>query len=155
MKKLILGILVIFLTSMVVAQDDVDYLKIAEGILEGDKKEAIREIMDLTPEEEKVFWPLYNNYNEQLHIIQTRRIKLIKRYSENIKNMTDELADELFTELIDIKLELAKLNKLYFNKFKKVLFAGKAAKYLQAENKIATMVDYEIAVKAPYIETEY
>ena len=36
-----------------------------------------------------------------------------------------------------------------------VLFASKAAKYIQAENKIATMVEYEIAKDTPYIETDY
>ena len=154
MKKFILGLLVVFISSSAISQEDSDYLKIAEGIIEGDKKEAIAQIMDLTPEEEKFFCPIYDNYNDQLHIVQTKRINLIKRYAENAQDITDELADEIFTALLENKLELAKLNKLYYNKFKKVLFAGKAAKYLQAENKIATMVDYEIAVKAPYVQTD-
>ncbi len=155
MKKLILGSLLIFISSMAMSQEKYDYLKIAEGILKGDKKEAITEIMDLTPEEGKVFWPIYDRYNEQLHDIQARRIKLTKEYVDNYANMTDELADELFTAFLDIKLELVKLNKSYYGKFKKVLFASKAAKYIQAENKIATMVEYEIAKDTPFIETDY
>ncbi len=154
MKNLILVSLLIFTASLAFPQTDDDYLKITKEVLKTEKKEAIAEVMDLTVDEAKVFWPLYEQYNEQLQIIQTKRIKLTQEFADNYYTMTDEKADEIFTAFFKYKLELVKLNKAYYGKFKKILFAGKAAKYMQAENKISTMVDYEIAMKAPYVETE-
>jgi hypothetical protein len=154
MKKLIFGILVMFIAFVAMSQATDDYIKITQDVLKTEKKEAIAEVMDLTVDEAKVFWPLYDLYNEQLRIIQTKRIELTREFADNFSNMTDEKADEIFSSFLKLKLELVKLNAAYYRKFKKILFAGKAAKYLQAENKIATMVDYEIAKKVPYIETE-
>lgn len=48
--------------------------------------------------------------------------------------------------------ELLNLNKKYYNKFKKVIPADKAARYFQLENKIATPVSAQLAVGIPLIK---
>jgi len=48
--------------------------------------------------------------------------------------------------------ELLNLNKKYYNKFKKVIPADKAARYFQLENKIATPVIAQLAVEIPLIK---
>ena len=49
--------------------------------------------------------------------------------------------------------EVLKLEKQYYKKFKKILPAGKAARFFQAENKIETMIDAQLALDIPLIET--
>ena len=51
-------------------------------------------------------------------------------------------------------MESAKLEKSYYKKFKKILPAGKAAKFFQVENKIETMIDAQLALEIPLIETK-
>jgi len=141
-----------FIATMAMSQTVEDYIEISREVLQTEKKAAIAEIMDLTVDEAKVFWPLYNQYNEQMYIIQSKRVKIIKEFAANIETMTDEKADEIFTEYFKYRLELVKLNKAYYGKFKKILFAAKAARYMQAENKIAVLIDYELAEQIPFIE---
>jgi hypothetical protein len=81
-------------------------------------------------------------------------VKIIKDYAENYEGMTNEKADELWTSFMGFKQEVLTLSKQYYKKFKKILPAGKAAKYFQAENKIATLVDFELAAELPFIETK-
>jgi hypothetical protein len=50
--------------------------------------------------------------------------------------------------------EVLKLEKQYYKKFKKILPAGKAARFFQAENKIETMIDAQLALEIPLIETK-
>ena len=50
--------------------------------------------------------------------------------------------------------QLLKLKKSYYKKFKKIMPAGKAAMYFQAENKIEAMVNASLAMEIPFIETK-
>lgn len=152
MKKLILGIVFVFAGTALFAQSANDYLEVTRGVLKTEKKAAIAEVMQLTEEESTTFWPLYNEYNDKMYIINTRLFNAIKEYSENYLKMTDEKAKELWTEAIKVEMDLLKLEKTYFKKFIKILPGTKAVRYLQAENKIKVMVDAELAHNVPFFE---
>jgi hypothetical protein len=89
-----------------------------------------------------------------MYTVQTKRVKIIKDYAENYESMTNEKADELWTSYMNFKQEILTLNKQYYKKFKKILPAGKVAKYFQAENKITILVDFQLASEIPFIETK-
>jgi len=154
MKKLILGTLFMFIASMAMTQTTDDYVEILRSVLTTEKKAAIAEVMVLTEQESEAFWPLYNEFDSKKYEIQTKRVKIIKDFAENFESLTDEKADELMTSYMGFKQELLTLNKKYYKKFKAILPAGKAAKYFQAENKIAVLVDFSLSAEIPFIETK-
>ena len=145
MRKVIFALLIVFAGTTLMSQTADDYIEVMRSVLKTEKKAAIAEIMTLTSDEALVFWPLYNEFNEKMYTVQTKRIKIIQDYADNYDGMTNEKADELWTAYMGFKSEVLKLSKQYYKKFKKVMPAGKAAKYFQAENKIATLVDFELA----------
>lgn len=154
MKKLIFGTLFMFLATMAFTQTADDYIEVLRSVLKTEKKAAIAEVMQLSDQEAEIFWPLYNEFNDKMYTVQSKRVKLIKDYAANYATMTDEKADELWTSAMNFRQESLNLTKTYYKKFKKVMPAGKAAKYFQAENKIAALIDYELAAEIPMIETE-
>jgi hypothetical protein len=154
MKKSIIAVLLLFAGIQVMSQTTDDYLEIMRSVLKTEKKAAIAEVMTLTDQEAEVFWPLYNEFNEKMYSVQTKRVNIIKDYAANYGNMTDEKADELWTAALNFKQESLNLTKQYYKKFKKILPAAKAAKYFQAENKIAALIDYELAAEIPMIESK-
>ena len=154
MKKMIVGTLFLFLASMAFAQTTDDYVEVLRSVLKTEKKAAIADVMQFTDQEAEVFWPLYNEFNDKMYTVQSKRVKLIKDYAANYANMTDEKADELRTSALSYKQESLNLTKTYYKKFKKILPAGKAARYFQAENKIAALIDFELADQIPMLETE-
>jgi len=154
MKKLILGTLLMFFASVAISQTTDDYIEILRGVLKTEKKAAIAEVMNLTQQEGEVFWPLYNEFDAKEYVIQTKRVKIIKDFAENYETLTDEKADELMTSYLKYKQELLNLSKTYYKKFKKILPAGKAARFLQAENKIAVLVDFHLSAEIPFVETK-
>jgi len=154
MKKLFFAITLIFLGTQLLAQSDNDYLELAREVLKTEKKAAIAEIMQLTDDESQPFWNLYNEYQGKLYLIQNKRIEIIKDFIENYETMTDEKADELWTNSMSYSQEVLKLKKTYYTKFKKILTAGKAARFFQAENKIETLINAELAFDIPLIETK-
>jgi len=154
MKKTSYTFLFMFLASIAISQTTDDYIEIMRSVLKTEKKAAIAEVMTLTEAEAELFWPLYNEFSGKMYTIQSKRVKIIKDFAKSYEKMTDLKADELWTSYMAYKQESNKLTKQYYKKFKKIIPAGKAAKYFQAENKIATLVDFELAAEIPFIETE-
>jgi hypothetical protein len=109
--------------------------------------------MQLTDAESQPFWVLYNEYQSALYLVQNKRINIIKDYSDNYETLSNEKADELMTLSYKYEQEKLKLEKKYYGKFKKILPLGKAARFMQLENKIETLIDAQLALEIPLIET--
>ena len=154
MKSLLSFFAVAIISLTAYAQSDNDYLEIARDVLKTEKKAAIAEVLQLTKEESQPFWTLYNEYQGKLYLVQNKRIDLIQDFAENFENITDEKADQLWLGSMAYSQEIIKLKKQYYKKFKKILPAGKAAKLFQAENKIETMINANLALEIPLIEAK-
>ena len=154
MKKLLSILSIAFIATAIHAQSANDYLELARDVLKTEKKAAIAEVMQLSETESTPFWELYNEYQGKHYLIQNKRIAIIKDFAENFENLTDEKADQLWINAQAYSQEDLKLKKQYYNKFKKILPAGKAARFFQAENKIETMIDAQLALEIPLIETK-
>jgi hypothetical protein len=154
MKKLLSITSILLLCAALSAQTGNDYLEMARDVLKTEKKAAIAEVMQLTEAESAPFWELYNEYQGKLYLVANERIAIIKDYAEHYETLTDEKADELWLAAMAYAQEVLKLEKQYYKKFKKILSAGKAARLFQAENKIETMIDAQLALEIPLIETQ-
>ncbi len=155
MKKTVLVSLAIIFSSMqLFAQSQDDYIEIVRDVLKTEKKVAIAGVMELSDTESGPFWELYNEYTFEMSKVQNQRISIIKDFAANYENMTDEKADELWSGVISFQEQTLKLKKKYYKKFKKIMPAGKAAMYFQAENKIETLVNASLAMEIPFIETK-
>ncbi|WP_420580798.1 hypothetical protein [Reichenbachiella sp.] len=152
MKNLLTLLFTIAISVSVQAQTGNDYLELAREVLKAEKKAAIAEGMNLTEEESKVFWPLYNEYQAELYIIQNKRIDIVTDFAENYENLTDEKADELYSASIKYQKGVLKTETKYYKKFKKNIPKGKAARFFQLENKIETLIDAQMAMEIPLIE---
>jgi hypothetical protein len=152
MKKPIVFATAVLLSITIYAQVDNDYLELARDVLKTEKKTAIAEVMQLTEAESGPFWELYNEYQGKLYLVENKRISIIRDYADNYEVLTNEKADELWLNSLAFSQEVLKLEKQYYKKFKKILPAGKAARFFQAENKIETMIDAQLALEIPLIE---
>ena len=139
---------------MAYAQTADDYIEVARDVLKTEKKAAIAEAMMLTDAESGPFWELYNEFNFELSKVQNLRLNAIKDFAENFENMTDEKSDEIWKNVLTYQQQLLKVKKSYYGKFKKILPAGKAARYFQAENKIEALINARLALEIPLIETK-
>jgi hypothetical protein len=154
MKKPLLTFAVMaLLIAPAMAQSIDDYIEIARDVLNTEKKAAVAEAMQLADSESGPFWDLYNEYQAALYKVHTKRVNVIKDYAANFENLTDEKADDLWTQSLAYQSELLKLEKAWYKKFKKILPSGKAARYFQIENKIDALISAELAAEIPLIET--
>jgi Skp family chaperone for outer membrane proteins len=152
-KTTLFAIGLLLMISPLFAQTIDDYLEVARDVLNSEKKAVVAEAMTLSDSESGPFWEMYNEYNAELYKVHTKRVNIIKDFAANYESMSDAKADELWTNSMAYQTELLKLNKAYYKKFKKIVPAGKAALYFQLENKIASLINAELALEIPLVET--
>ncbi len=137
----------------VIAQEKpTDNMQILLEKIRADKKLLVAENMQLTEAEAKAFWPVYEQYQEELFLLRVRTAKLIKDYADAYDKMTNETAKKLMDEYMTIELLGVKLRQAYLPKFRKVLPEVKVVRYYQIENKIRTALLYEIGANIPLVK---
>ena len=152
MIKYLVVILLLTFSSSMDAQED--YYNLMRSRL-GDKvKTTVENTMNLSPEEEKVFWPLYEDYTDELYDIYNKRMKVIQQFTNYFDKMTDKRADKIWTDFIRFQKELLDIQKEYYDKFKEILPAAKAVRYFQIENKIEMIVNAKIADIIPLMDEQ-
>jgi hypothetical protein len=129
-----------------------DNMQIVIEKIHADKKLLVAENMQLTESEAKAFWPVYKQYQDELFLLRTRTVNLIKAYSDAFEAMTNDRAKKLMDEFMTIESLGPKLRQAYLPKFRKVLPEVKVVRYYQIENKIQAALMYELAANIPLIK---
>jgi len=138
----------------VAAQDKpADNMQIVLEKIRADKKLFVAENMELTEAEAKAFWPVYEQYQDELFLLRARTAKLIKDYADGYEKMANDTAKKLLDELMVIEGLGPKLRQAYLPKFRKALPEMKVVRYYQIENKIYAVLLYELARNIPLVKT--
>ena len=119
--------------------------------LQAGQKAFVTQNLVLTESEARAFWPVYDSYQRDLGKLRDRMIELIETYSKNADSMTDEEANNLVEEYLDIEGDRVSVRKAYLPKFRKILSPKKVARYYQIENKIFAIINHEAAARIPLI----
>ncbi|MDN3512167.1 MAG: hypothetical protein NG784_12820 [Candidatus Jettenia sp.] len=155
-KLLCMGFVAIMTWAVTASAQDkpADNMQIVIEKVRADKKLLIADNMQLTETEAKAFWPVYNQYQDELFLLRVRTAKLIGDYRDAYDKMTNDTAKKLLDEYINIETLALKLRKVYLPKFREVLPDAKVLRYYQIENKIYAALVYEIAVNIPLIKAD-
>jgi hypothetical protein len=119
--------------------------------VKADKKLLIAGNMDLTDQESKEFWPLYEGYQKDLEQLNRHLGELINEYAEayNKGSVPEDVAKDLINESLKTEGAEVKMRREYAEKLAKVLPATKVARYLQMENKIRAAIKFDLAANIP------
>jgi hypothetical protein len=152
MILVILGVVMGMVVSGIAQDKPADNMQIVLEKVRADKKLLVSENMQLTEAEAKAFWPVYDQYQDELFLLRSRTAKLIKDFSDAYEKMTNETAKKLMDEYITIETLGPKLRQTYLPKFRKVLPEVKVVRYYQIENKIQAVLIYELAKNIPLMK---
>jgi hypothetical protein len=130
-----------------------DNMQILRDKIKADKKLLVATNMELTESEAKGFWPVYEQYQQELANFNQRIGKLIESYAAAYRtnSMTDEAAKKIIADFLAIEKGEAAVKEYFVPKLSQVLPPKKVARYLQIENKIRAALKYELADEIPLI----
>jgi len=93
----------------------------------------LTERLNLTPEEAKVFWPVYNKYTDELEVLRKSRRDNLVNARKNFDDMSDKEVEKVVENEIASRQSELDLLKKYYPQFKSVLPIKKVAKLYRAE----------------------
>jgi hypothetical protein len=134
------------------AQTQADEEELVKSLLQTGKKAIIIDNMGFTEDESKAFWPVYNEFQQAKQKLNERTIKVLKEYMAAYESLSNEKAEALLQEYVAIEKERADIKSAFLPKFNKVLPVKKVARYYQIENKLETIVKYELAKEIPLVK---
>lgn len=92
--------------------------------------------LDLSSSEAEKFWPIYNQYEKELHQFQViDRLTILNQISESggIKNMTEKDASILMQKVLDLNDKIHNAEKDKYIALKKVISSQKILMLIKAE----------------------
>ena len=101
-----------------------------------DKRAVYAQGMQLTDEESRVFWPIYDAYEAKLKKIDDRLIRLIDDYAAKYSTMTDADAQQMLATTMKLDRERMDLGQAYTRQIARAVPAIKALRYAQIESRI-------------------
>jgi hypothetical protein len=149
----LVGLVMVCVFAVAAQEKPADNMQIVLEKVRADKKLLVAENMQLAEAEAKAFWPVYDQYQDELFLLRARTVKLIKDFADAYEKMGNDTAKKLLDEYMTIESLGPKLRQTYLPKFRKVLPEVKVVRYYQIENKINAALMYELAKNIPLAKT--
>ena len=120
----------LFFTTVIIAQER----RPAKERVDAMKIGFLTERLNLTSEEAKTFWPVYNMYSDELEKLRKSRRENILNTKENLDDLSDVELEKNVDNEINFRQNELEIIKKYHPQFKKVLPIKKVAKLYKSED---------------------
>lgn len=119
--------------------------------VQADRRAVVLPAMNLTGEETAVFTPIYNEYQAAMKEQYKRGAELLNKYASNYDSMTDDAAKDILKEVFEQREERADILKKYAKRMSGKLPATKVLRFVQIENKLNALLDWQAAQVIPLV----
>ena len=126
-------------------------LELLRRDLRADKKKLIALNLPLTETEATKFWPVYDQYTEEMRKHNDEFYAVIKDYAANQKTLTDEQATTMIKRWAEIQVSQAQTRQKYIPIFEKVIPGRKAALFFQIDRRLYALMDLQVASQIPLV----
>ncbi|MFW2404543.1 MAG: hypothetical protein ACN4GT_07235 [Gammaproteobacteria bacterium] len=134
------------------AQQERDVIELIKSQISTQRQALVAENLNLTEEQSDAFWPLYREFQSKRGPLIDRRIKLLQDFRDNFDGLTDEQSADIIDRWLSLEDDIVKLRKQYVKKFRKILPEKSTLRYFQVENKLDTIINYDLSRVTPLAE---
>jgi lipid-binding SYLF domain-containing protein len=131
------------------AQTDQDMIEVARSIVAADRKAVVVAAMELTEKEGTNFWPLYDQYRNEMGKITDKRIKLVQDYAKLYPTVPDEQAKQMLDTYIRLQRKQVDKRAAYLKNFARILPPAKALRFAQVETRLDLFYQLQLAAAVP------
>ena len=128
------------------------YAELLRSDVRAQKVAIITEVMNFTEAEDKVFWPIYREFDLEMAKLGDERVAMIAEYARNYSNLTDAMADKLAGQALDLEARRQALKAKYFDRLKTALSPRTALRFLQVEHQLLLLIDLQISAALPIVK---
>ena len=135
MKKYLLIVVTLFLTSFAYSQSDKEEIDLMQAAFGMDKKAVVAEFVKPSPAEKDAFWKLYDEYEVKRKELGKQRIELLKQYADKYLTMTGVDAEAWTKQVMQLQKKTDKLTADYYSKVLKMCIRDRIAYPVQPCNR--------------------
>ncbi len=156
--SLALGLVGALMATVVFAQGSYkqhkEQIELTRWSIQSERRAAVANNLELSEQESKSFWPLYDDYRAAMSKVGERTIKLITDYADaySKNNLSNDQALQMVNDYLSIESDKLKVKKRYLKRFQSVLPPKKLARFFQIDNKMDTFINASIAKEVPLVE---
>lgn len=114
-----------------------------------DRRAVIAATLKLTEAESRVFWPIYDQYEQDMKKVTDRRLAMLDQYAAKYDTLTDADADVMLNTRYKIDQDAMALKVKYAKKIQKALPSVKALRYVQVQDRIDNTLAGEMLSMIP------
>jgi len=130
-----------------ISMSDQEQLLIAQ--IQGDKRAIVLSTLQLTDAEVQAFTPIFDKYQADMKELAKRYGDVLNKFASNYDSMTDDAAEEILKESFKVREDRNDLMKDYAKRMAKKLPATKVLRWVQIENKMTSLIDWQMAQIIP------
>jgi hypothetical protein len=127
-------------------------------LLRQDVKSAKLELMTsslpLTQKQADLFWPIYREYDRELTKLGDRRLAVAQEVVAKYDTMDEKTAERLAKESFSIAQGRNELLEKYYSKVAKAVGVITAARFLQVESQVLTLIDAQLMDEVPLVKVK-
>lgn len=127
------------------------YVELLRSDVRQQKAEIMGSVMELSAADAAKFWPIYTEYDAELAKLNDQRLANIQEYARTYAQMTDEKADELIKNGMSYQKQRGELLAKYYDRVKQELGGINAARFVQIEHQLLSIIDLRIAAELPIV----
>jgi len=134
------------------AQEQKSEYEIIKSIFDTEKRSYYEKYMELTDAEEKVFWPIYEDYEIDRAKYSRKRLNALAFFAKNYGTMSVSQARNFMDDIFDYQKKEIKLKKKYFRLMNSKMSAQKAVRFMEIEEYINSSIKIKILENLPFIQ---
>ena len=118
------------------------------------KKQTIAANLQLTDADATKFWPVYDQYTDELVKINHEKYAVIKEYADAWGTLKDDQALSLVNRALAVDEKVAQLRIKYVPIFSKVVAGSKVATFFQIERRVQALIDLQLSAQLPLVQAQ-
>ena len=140
-------------TASAPTQDTTDQdIALLRKDLRSQKKQIVAANLNLTDKEAEQFWPIFEKYTDELMAINNKKYAALKEYAQSYDTLTDQQAEKLTRDALQVDQSVAQLRERYIPIFEKVVSPKKAAAFIQLDRRLVLLIDIQLSSSIPLVQ---
>ncbi|MEP5765229.1 MAG: hypothetical protein ABJ308_11585 [Halieaceae bacterium] len=150
MRKMLLMLALLISSELVLAQQEM--IELARQDIRAGRMGMIAASMNLSPAQQEKFWPIYRDYADEQEKLLDQRITMLQEFAGNYEQMTEATAISIAEQSFQIQRARTERRERYFKRMSTALGPVMAARFIQVDSQLATLMDFEMMKNTPLIQ---
>lgn len=113
---------------------------------------VISKNLELTPEQQEAFWPVYREYARDIAKASDSKFEVIRDFYINYDLMKPEVARSLIERTWDYQEKIIEIKRHYHEDFNRVLGEVLATRFYQLDHRLDLITDLQILQEMPLVQ---